>query len=298
MKVPAPARIVLPLVLIVTTMRPVSLLADPGQLELANAVCATAAAQPGSRRVLTMHAAERAIDLAFEAELAGDFKGGREALEQLIATSTQSVETAGRERLKSWLGTMKTRESAQNAGPPGRAHAVAHETLREYGLRRSSRLWARALEKVPGLRAAATASTTVRLRFDRIDEDLDRGTLLRELADLLTRNGLHPVVGERAPASYEARLDAQSAASGDGQHGGARVTADVSVLLREVHEVGGGRSIASTQKHRTEARRTGAEARKIATRRALEDAGEMLVFLLRQHQLENAAAREAARVER
>src|SRR5262245_49592422 len=49
-------------------------------------IAPSARAEP-NRRVLSMRAADRAIDLAWRAELAGDYSGARTALTQLVESS-------------------------------------------------------------------------------------------------------------------------------------------------------------------------------------------------------------------
>src|SRR5262245_15089555 len=68
------------------------------------------AAEP--RRTLSLKNAERAIDLAWQAELAGDYPGARAALEDLVKTSTMSMEAPARALIDQWLAGLTKRKAA------------------------------------------------------------------------------------------------------------------------------------------------------------------------------------------
>jgi hypothetical protein len=245
------------------------------------------------RRRLTLHSAERAIDLAWQAELAGDAKGAQVELSNLVATSTLAEESAATERLKAWLVTIDRREAAFAAsGKSARAYHDAYLTLKDFGLKRSNLLFDHAMNDLPMLRAIMTSSSSVRLGVGTLPPGVDPAFVQKTLTSVLTKNTLNVVTGR---SRYEARVDVEA---GDVEKlaRGARVTGSVAIVLRDLSRAGREKGIASIAKHRSEARDTEAKARQMAVRRALDDSGEALVFQIRVHVLSGLDATVSPRL--
>jgi hypothetical protein len=254
-------------------------------------------ASAAPRRVLTLRMAERAIDLAWQAELAGDAKSARAELGQLIETSTRADESAAKERIGEWLRMLDQRESAlQGQARSARAYHDAFVTLKNFGLHRSDLLWVRALKDVPAL-SAMTSSATVHLDVDIVQMPLsgiDRAFVEKTVRDQLAKVGLQ-VVERRVNARYEARVSLDATDIVD-QGRNVRVTSGVSMVIRErATRQAQSRVIASVSKHRSEARRSPGDARRIASKLAVDDTVDGIAFQVRAQWLDDAVLRETAK---
>jgi hypothetical protein len=249
------------------------------------------------RRVLTLRTAERAIDLAWQAELAGDAKSARAELGKLIETSTRADESAAKERIAEWLRMLDQRESVfQGQAHSARAYHDAFVTLKNFGLHRAELLWTRALKDVPVL-SSMTSSATLHLDVDIVQAPLtgiDRAFVEKTVRDQLAKFGLR-TVERSASARYDARLSVDATDMVD-QGRNVRVTSGVSMVVRErAPKQQQSRVIASASKHRAEARRNAGDARRIATKLATDDTAEGIVFQVRAQWLDEAALRETAK---
>lgn len=233
-----------------------------------------------------MRNADRAIDLAWQAELAADFTGARSALVELVSTSTTVEEIAAKERIEEWLRTLDEREKLyREHGKTARFYAAAFTSLRNFGPRRADELWRAALKELAPLQRVAGESTAVALRPERMIGAADRATAERLVAQALNKYGL-AVAGQGA--RFEVRIDVDASQS-EALERGARATAQASLIIRERGQDGKYRVSGNVQKHKVEVRRTAGEAKSFAMRRALDEASAALVFHLRSRMLEDAA---------
>lgn len=227
---------------------------------------------------LTIRAAERAVDLALQAELAGDYDGAEKALLSLVETATRSEETAGRERLEEFLRSMQARKAAfERHGKTARGYEEAFETLLPFGLARAERLWRKALADLPSLRGQ---SSVVELRLERV-KGVDRKAAEQQLREVVTRHGLD-VAGAGQEARFVVRVNVDATDISRSARG-VRVTAEASAVLKDrtVDQDASG----SIAKRRTERRRREADARRFAVYRVLDDVGRRVVFAVRACQL-------------
>ncbi|MBK8013163.1 MAG: hypothetical protein IPK13_17630 [Deltaproteobacteria bacterium] len=232
---------------------------------------------------LTMRRAERAIDLAWEAELAGDASGARTALEALIASSTQPAGSSGRARLRAWLEGLEVRSDAyRRFGTTSEGYAKAFATLREFGPARSERLWSRAVAALPTLGAAMSSTATVDLRLEGLRGPLDRERLRDALASLLARRGVIVTGPHAGDARLEVRLDFDSTAREPRGHG-VLVTAQGSAVLRDRRS--GNEVFGSFSRRRSEARAEEDWARETAMRRLIEEVADRITFIVRSRML-------------
>lgn len=231
-------------------------------------------------RPLTMRAADRAIDLAFHAEIAGDVAGGRAELERLVASATEPEDTAARQRITSWIERSKLRQAAfAEHGKTAPGYAAAFETLDGFGAERAELLWSRAVRDVAGLKGARLALTLVTDRLAGLKTEKD---LAARLAKLVERHGVH--VEEDQP--IVARLDFDATETKKvGRR--TRVVCKSSFVIRDKRL--GTSLVGSSSQRRTETRRKVADARRFAVRRALDDAAEDLVFYVRLAALQRKA---------
>jgi hypothetical protein len=250
------------------------------------------------RRVLTLRTADRAIDLAWQAELAGDAKSARVELTKLIETATRSDESAAKERLGEWLRSIDQRETSfQGMGKTARGYHAAFLTLQNFGLHRATQLWERAGKDLPML-ASRTSSTTFHVDVDIVQapqQGIDRAFVEKTIKDVLEKYGVH-TVERRIPAKYDARVSLDATDVGD-QARLVRVTAGASMVVRERNvKPQQSRVVASISKHRAETRRNAADARRIASKLSLDETTEAIVFQLRAQWLDELAQRESNKI--
>ncbi len=147
----------------------------------------------GAARPLTLRRADRAIDLALQAELAGDVPGARAALLALVSSSTTSASTAGRARLRRWLRGLDARARIwSNEDDKARLYADIIESLAPFGLSRVELVWDAALVEVPELRDIRDRQARIAIHPDRViglDAEMNED-LLRQLARTFGRHGL------------------------------------------------------------------------------------------------------------
>ena len=250
------------------------------------------AATQSETRPLTLRRAERAIDRAFVAELAGDFDGGRRALSALLAADGRPEESAARARLTAWLGSMRAREVAfARSGPTVRGYVQAFSTLREFGPERAQLFWTRAVRDLPEVRAAMRRPRRVHVRFERL-RSVAAGPVLAGIRRRLTPAGFVGVVEGAESAEYELRvnLDAHRV---ERRRGRTRVTAEGSFLLRRRDT--SQEFVASYARRRSATRVTEDAARAFAMRRTVDDLAWAAVYRLRANVLAELAARSSSR---
>ncbi len=156
-------------------------------------LAATLAPQVAEARPLTLRRADRAIDLALQAELAGDIPGARRALTALVRSSTTPISTAGRARVRRWLHGLDRRESVwKGETDKARLYSAVMESLAPFGLARVEMVWDAALVEVPRLKAIRERQARVAVLPDRIvglDHEMSEA-LRKQLTRTLGRNGL------------------------------------------------------------------------------------------------------------
>ena len=276
------------------------------------ALASSALAAP---RTLTLRGAERAIDRAFHAELAGDFEGAHAALIALMEAAERPEEAAPRARLEDWLKGLELRKAAfARHGRAVRAYAEAFDTLRPFGLERADLLWAQAQRDVAALSGIVARDFVVDLRTEELKGAGSKALIEARLADSLTRRGIRLGGDPATPARFEARISVDASEAVE-VTGGARVTAEASLILRaaggdprkleaqrEESRVGPAspgpgpadrQVVGAVAKRRSEVRRDEAAARAAAVRRVLDDTARALVFRLRAEALRQAGGAEA-----
>lgn len=242
-----------------------------------------AVAEP--ERLLTMRSADRAIDLGFQSELSNDFAGERDALERLVRSATASEESAGRQLLLAWMeGAQRREESFRAHGRSARAYFEAHQTLREFGIKRSEQLWNKARHDLPELASASTASSSVHLRIDFTRPSMNSEDVLKILAEEIERHGIRVGVGKKKDSrpAFDVRIVVE-ASDVETSERGVRVTASASAVVRRYGIASD--ALGSVYKRRTERRRVHTEARSFATRRVLIDLASGIVFQVRSELL-------------
>ena len=157
------------------------------------ALVTTALSVEAHARPLTLRRAERAIDLALQAELAGDLLGARHALVELVKSSTTVASTAGRARVNAWLSGLDARAAIWNSqNDKAQLYAQVIKSLAPFGLARVEKVWAAALLEVPALRDIRDREARVAVHPDRLI-GLDRTmntALKKQLAKTFGRHGL------------------------------------------------------------------------------------------------------------
>lgn len=253
------------------TVRPLA-----GWVALTLFVASSAEARP-----LTMRAAERAIDLAFHAEIAGDVAGGRAELERILAEAADPSDLAPRQRITAWLERSDARRAAfAKHGKTADGYAAAFRTLDGFGAERAELLWSRAVRDVPGLKDEQLAVTVV---TDRLAGMKQETGVAERLAKRVEAHG----VIVRANQPIIARLDFDATETKKvGRR--MRVVCKSSFVLRDKRKEAS--LVGSSSKRRTETRRKVDDARRFAVRRALDDAAEGLVFYVRLAALERRAS--------
>ena len=153
-------------------------------------------------RPLTLRRADRAIDLALQAELAGDVPGARRALLRLVQTSTSPSSTAGRARIARWLRGLDERATMwSSANNKAQLYRGLIESLAPFGLSRVELVWDAALSEVPQLRAIRDRRARVAIHPDRViglDREMNE-ELHRQLAQMFGRHGLRIEFPDVAP---------------------------------------------------------------------------------------------------
>lgn len=237
-------------------------------------------------RLLTLRGAERAIDLAFTAELAGDYDGARKALRAKIDAATRPEEEPGRARLRQWLiGQVRRQRAFDEHGKTAAGYWRAFQTLQGNGRARAELLWKRALRDVPDLRGDFEEIARVDVRFERVvgvDALRDWETHLK---GLMGRHGLR-APEKKARARYEARISLDAGQASELMNRW-RVTVESDYLLRDRHDEG--RLVGSFTKRRQVVRNSEAHARHFGVRRVLDDLGWALVHQIREDVLRDLA---------
>ncbi|MEO1334197.1 MAG: hypothetical protein AAFV29_01080 [Myxococcota bacterium] len=273
------------------------------------------AVEVAEARPLTLRGANRAIDLALQAELAGDGPGARQALVNLVQSSTASASTAGRARLNQWLAAMETRAGVwESERSKAQKYSTIIESLAPFGLSRVLLVWDAALVEVPGLRRIRDRQARVALHPDRIvglDQQMNE-SLQKQLAMTFGRHGLRiefPDVGPALPrisssaprrpppvgtywfdggpeAPFELRLEVD--ATGRRSTGrGVEVEARASYILKPTGPVA---PVGRFARRRRETRRTEDAARRFAVRHIGHDVAESVVVQMWVECLRQAAA--------
>jgi hypothetical protein len=237
-------------------------------------------------RKLTLREADRAIELAIQAEIAGDFAGPRQELEARVRGATRPEELAGRARLEAWLAGMATREAAlASHGKSARGYLEALSSLEGFGLDRTDLWWMRAQRDVPGLAARYAETARVRLQLDDVTPAALEGSIAQHFVPALARHEVRRLTDEAGAFTVRLVLDAGEATE---VVGGVRVRAEASLIVlrpgASEPEV-----VATITKRRSETRRAEAQARAFAARRALDEAAWSLVYLLRVETLRSLA---------
>ena len=247
----------------------------------------------GAAPVLTLRGAERVIDRAFAAELAGDPAGARAELRARIEQATLPEEEPGRVRLTAWLRDLDARGAAyQRLGRTPQGYWRAFRTLRGHGPDRAELMWRRALRDLPELEGEYEKLARVHLRIERV-AGLDGGLApwSQHLAGRLGRSGVRAEADD-APSRYEVRvfLDAADAAELMGR---SRVTVESSYVLRTVQRGAleqDERVVGTFTKRRAVTRPTEQAARRFGVRRVMDDLGWALVYQIREDVLRDLAA--------
>lgn len=238
------------------------------------AICLVVPATASSRP-LTMRAAERSIDLAFYAELAGDVAGGKSELAARVKAAKASDETAPRKRIEAWLESLERRTKAfSEHGRTARGYAAAFRTLEEFGAERQQLFWDHAAKDLQGLEVVPVRIVVDRIKGSKLDPTAT-------LAQLVARRGV-PVV-EDGSILVRFELDATEHAKVGYRH---RVVCKSSFVVRDANR---DTMVGAYARRRTEERRSLADARRFAIRRALEDASRSVAFHGRLAALERRA---------
>lgn len=195
--------------------------------------------------------------------------------------------------MRAWLETIDRREAAfRSFGRSARAYHDALLTLKDFGLKRADRIWSRAIRDLPQAARVLTSSSALRLRIELLRGEVDRDSALKALTSRLQKEGLRVERDGKKRVRYESRLNIDASDVVE-QARAVRVSVAASMIVREVARPGEDRLIASISKHRAETRRTAGEARKMAVRRALDDAADSLVLQIRAQVLSDLASTEA-----
>lgn len=253
---------------------------------MAALIAAPPAADAGS--TLTLRRAGRAIDLAFAAELAGDYEGARRALEAQLEAARRPEEAAGRARLQSWLDAMAVRKAAfERAGKTPEAYLEALDSMEGFGASRADLLWHEAQRDIAALDREYRAQGRVRLRLERVVGLAREAPEARaHLEERLAGGGL-TVTDEPEAAPYEVRLNVDARRTEDLQHR-KQVTAEGSYVMRD-RRPEPPRLVGTFMKRRTVVRGEEVAARAFAVRRLLDDAARSVVFQVRRDVLRRLA---------
>lgn len=247
---------------------------------LCTLICALGST-PVLARPLTLKSADRAIDLALQAEMAGDYAGASKALEGLITSAKTSREISAKARLQAWMRGMKLRKAAfEKHGRSARGYSEAFSTLRGFGLPRSEQLWRRALKDISALDARFSSLAQVSVHPNLVVGVKDPRPMVGTLKQRLVERGAKVV--PKAPLTVRLNVDAHKV---EESASGRKVTAEGSVSLRTPQ----GETLRSIGRKRTETRRTEAAARRFAVRMVVDELARGLVFQLRALTLQRVA---------
>lgn len=228
--------------------------------------------------------ARRATELAFRAELAGDYAGARRALEGQVAQARGAESEAARAWLTRHLAGLDRRATLQREyGDSAEGYLKRLRTLRNRPARWRSLLWSEARKDLPEL-DDAVASVPVRFVWDRL-EGLSRPPLNEMLSARLERAGIPVAVGP-GPAVLQAHLQASTDGPKPDRHR-FRVEVEASYVLRETKPRPA--SIGARQVRHEEVRRDADRAMQWTTRRAMDELSKALVHDLRVRALEDLA---------
>lgn len=244
-------------------------------------------AQAQAARPLTLRAADRVIDRAYVTELAGDYRGAREAVKDRLQAATLPEEEPGRARLRAWLEGQRKRKAAfDEYGRTAAGYWQAYRTLAQTGFSRSELLWRAALRDIPSLEGEYASLAQIDLRLERV-VGLNQAApeWERHLQAALRKHGLAVRPGREARYEVRINLDAKQASELMNRW---RVTVESDYLLRNRHEER--RLIGSFTKRRAVIRRQEGHARQFAVRRVLDDLGRSLVFQVREDVLRDLAS--------
>lgn len=242
---------------------------------------ASAGAKP-----LTLRSADRIIDRAFAAELAGDYAGARAAVRERMQAAELGEEEPARARLKRWLiGQAERKQAFARYGKTAQGYAVAFSTLHHGPAGRADILWQRALRDIPVLEREFAALAQVDLRFERVVGLPRQSDMQQRLRASLGQRGIKCLTS--APkARYGVRINVDATDGVELMYRW-KVTTEVSYLLRDRHAEQ--RVVGSFSRRRSVTRETQAAARGFSIRRAVDDLGRQLVFQIRQDVLRDLA---------
>ncbi len=238
-------------------------------------------------RTLTLKGADRIIDLAYTAELGGDYRGARAAVRTRLQEATLSEEAPARARLRNWLiGQARRNQAFEEYGKTATGYWIAYQTLQDSGFGRADLMWRRAVRDVPELAADFTTLAVVDVKFERVvGLEGSLGAWDQHLRKSLARAGIR--LNSRSRARYQVRINLDAADSIASIQRW-RVTAEGSyVLLNRQDE---NQVIGSFSRRRAVVRRVEARARNFAIRRVLDDMAWGLVFKIREDVLRDVAA--------
>lgn len=228
--------------------------------------------------------ARRATELAFRAELAGDYAGARRALEGQVAQARGADSEAARAWLTRHLAELDRRATLQREyGDSAEGYLKRLRTLRNRPARWRSLLWSEARKDLPELDDAVD-SAPVRFVWDRL-EGLSRPPLNEMLSARLERAGI-PVAAGPGPAVLQAHLHASTDGPKPDRHR-FRVEVEASYVLRETKPRPA--SIGARQVRHEEVRRDADRAVQWTARRAMDELSKKLVHDLRVRALEELA---------
>ncbi len=217
-------------------------------------------------RPLDLKQAEGAIDLALQAEFAGDYQGAQKALQALIEQAKAPEESSAKKRLEKFLGGQKSRILGFSRTAKAAQIQEAFGSLEDFGSRRLELVWNRICTFRPQLAQMLKEQTLlVRVRFTKaFPEDDFRKSLTEELH----RRGLQTVAtGAQAHFRLQAEVRADQA-SKKGRR--SLVEAEVSAVLRP-QKPEKAAPLARMIRRRRELRQTEVQARSFAVRRAVAD---------------------------
>lgn len=234
-------------------------------------------ALPALGAPLTLRGADRAVTLALEAELGGDFGGAQQALEALVAGAVTPDEAAGKERLVRWLEGLKARQAALGAQPTPAGWVAAFGTLAAADPGLQDRYWHKLAADNPAL-LARVAELKVSL-VGEAQNGLNglSWAPLTHLGQFLSARGV--ALGEGLEAKLRLGVVAVDEASG-----GHRVAVQGGFVLRDLRQKPT-RTVGSAARERAEVRRKVVDARSFATRRVVDDLGRALIFQIRAEAL-------------
>lgn len=223
--------------------------------------------------VLDRQAADRMIELALEAELAGDFDGAKDALDSRLSKTFSREEELGRQRLQAWLSSARFRRAGFGAKAGRLAALEAWQSLEPFSPTVHDRVWFEFSRRQPHLQSALTP---VALKVDRtlgFDEVVTQSLLekaLRQRSVPMDQQGLELAIS----------IDASKMTS-DGRWKVART--ELAFVLTSTSAAH--RPLALFARARTERRLGADEARSMAVRRLGLDAAHAVLFTLRSQAL-------------